>query len=352
MPEIETLRFWNCNVNYINLGTTIKTLTKTIMKKYCFWSIVALGFAAIATMGCTESQELTSGKIVKEVNAAMEKEGSAEVFCELAVGRYECNSPSERLRLAQLEAAGLIDYEVTRYAWWEKAEVSRKKAYQVKETRGWYYTWTETVTKYKWVKETEYNFEDHYVVNVTLTRAGNKLIAEIPEIEEVVDEDLVSKDVDPETYKWNQKDLSENWPYIPNPFIEPEKNDEPAPAKTEEPVSGIEYIDDEPYHPEHPDDEDDEIERIDIKQYEAYYNETFETENLTLKAGAVKAIKARNILLKETEGILTAEAEVILETYGATDAGRILLGFENGMRAADDFELIHYLDKGWVLYED
>ena len=320
------------------------------MKKHCFRAVAVLGLAAAAALGCTPSQELTSKKIVKEVNASIERDCQTDLFVDLAVGHYECNDPGQRMELAQLEAAGLINYEVTRYAWWEKEQVSRKKAYQVQEVHGWYYTWTETVTKYKWVKETVHRFEDHYVVNVTLTRAGERLLAERPEPEEYIDEDLVSKEVDPSTYKWNKVDLSENWPEIPNPFLTPV-----APEEVEE-VDRAFYQDETPststvVTETETAPAEDPVERINKQQYEAYNALTLNAEVVTLKAGSVKAIKARNIIVREAAGAKVAEAEVIFETYGATDAGRIIMNFENGRRRSDDYSLIYYLDKGWVLNE-
>ena len=321
------------------------------MKKHCIWAVVALGFAAAISMGWTDSQELTTKTIVKQYNAMLAQEGEAEVFADIRVGTYECNSSYERLILAQLDAAGLIDYDVTRYAWWEKEDVKRQKPYYVKELRGsWYYSWTETVTKYKWVEETVYTFEDHYVVNVKLTLAGKKLVADIPEVEEELDKDLISKEVDPETYKWNKKDLSEEWPYIPNPFLKPEPEEttpEEEPAPEPEETTPV-YIDELEEEVEVTDTED-KVERIEAQQYEAYNALSLDSEIVTLKAGTVKAIKARNILLVEADGIQTAEAEVITETCNATDAGRILVGFENGERDLDEVTLIYYLDKGWVL---
>lgn len=329
-----------------------QTTTNPIMKKHCFRAVAALGLAAAVTMGCTESQELTSKKIVKEVNASIERAGQTDLFVDVTIGHYECNSPAQRMELAQLEAAGLIKYEVTRYAWWEKEQVSRKKAYQVQETRGWYYTWTETVTRYKWVKETVHTFEDHYVVDVTLTRAGERLLAERPEPEEFIDEDLVSKEVDPSTYKWNKVDLSESWPEIPNPFLTPVEPEEPAevPTQTSEPETSTPSTSTVVTETETTPVED-PVERIDKQQYEAYNAQSFYSEVVTLKAGSVKAIKARNIIVKEEDGAKVAEAEVIYETYGATDAGRIIANFENGRRSSEDYGLIYYLDKGWVLSE-
>ena len=40
---------------------------------------------------------------------------------------------------------------------------------------------------------------------------------------------------------------------------------------------------------------------------------------------------------------------MILETEDATDAGRILEGFEDGQKSLINVEFIYYTDKGWVL---
>lgn len=314
------------------------------MKKHCIWAALAIVFAGVLSVSCTSSQSLTSKRIVKEFNKLHADE--SELSTDLRIGTYECNSAYQRLTLAKLEAAGLIDYTVTRYAWWEESQELRKKAYYVEETRGWYYTWTETVTKYKWVKETVHNFEDHYVVNVALTNAGKRLIADTPSMENDIDEDLYYEDVDPSTYKWNKMDLSEDWADIPNPFLKPEKEDTTQ-AEVSESVPYYSYGSDEDGEAE----DEEEIKRIEEEQFEAYSNLSFNSEDISLKAGARKAIKARNILVTERDGIQTAEAEVIIETCNATDAGRILLGFENGRRSLEEVELIRYIDKGWVIKE-
>ena len=49
------------------------------------------------------------------------------------------------------------------------------------------------------------------------------------------------------------------------------------------------------------------------------------------------------------KGVLTAVAEVIYETEDATDAGRILIGFEDGQKSAKEVQFTYYYDKGWVL---
>ena len=307
------------------------------MKTYHVLTTVTLLLVATLITGCADSQKLTERKVVAKANDMLEKKGVSEIYAPISVGRYECNNPDLRRTLAKLEVAGLITYEVSRYAWWEKSLKSYKKSYDVVRGYGWW-TWTET--EYKWVKETVYNFEDHYIVDVALTKAGRKIaIDNLPEYNDI-DEDLIEKVVDPATYKWNQVDLSENFEEIANPFINPKKENAKenrvAPKKTTKST------------PE-PKVNEDKTERIDKNQYEAYSQLNLSSDVTYLKAGEVRVTKARNILLRSPMGILTAEAEIIMETMKVTDAGRILKGLENGQKENDDVKLIYYIDKGWVI---
>ena len=62
----------------------------------------------------------------------------------------------------------------------------------------------------------------------------------------------------------------------------------------------------------------------------------------------VEPISTTEYLLADAE-VLTAVAEVIYETEDATDAGRILIGFEDGQKSAKEVQFTYYYDKGWVL---
>lgn len=279
---------------------------------------------------------------MKEVNQKLVDDAQGELFAEIAVGTYECNDPIAREYLAKLEVAGLIEYDITRYAWWEKSKKAYKKAYKVIRGYGW---WSYEDIEYKWVSGTAYDFEDHYVVDVKLTKKGERLAVDArPEPKPQVDEDLVSDEVDYSKYAWNQVDLEEAWEDIPNPFIEKKEPKEPKPAKEKaqskrKPKEVLKESKNDPTI------------RIDSLQYKHYMEIDEVKEVKYLRAGEVKAIKARNIQLIEKDGVLTAAAEVIYETEDATDAGRILIGFENGQKSAKDVVFTYYYDKGWVLKE-
>lgn len=311
-------------------------------------AIKLFGAIALATaflVGCNSNPEKISSKLIlKQVNQELAANAVDEKYTYLQIGTFECDSPSQREVYAKLDVAGIVKYKVTRYAWWEKSIKEYRQPYKVTRSYGW---WTYEDTEYRWVKGPAYDFEDHYVVTVSLTGKGKGLVTEPKELAENRDPDLVEPEVDPASYKWNKKDLSENWEYIPNPFLEPEK-EEPAPEET--PVeTPAEPESEEVYVEETPEPEVDPTVRIDSLKYEAYNKLEFETTEVCLKVGNIKATKARNILVTNENGILKATAEVIIETQNATDAGRILEGFENGRKHLKEVDLIYYLDKGWTL---
>jgi hypothetical protein len=298
----------------------------------------------LTSCGNSEPKPISAKAIVKEVNQSLVDDAEAEEFTEVAVGTYECNDPMARNLLAKLEVAGLVDYEVTRYAWWEKSTKSYKKAYTVTRGYGW---WSYQDTEYKWVKGTSYDFEDHYVVTVSLTRKGERLVVdELPQPKENVDEDMISKEIDPSSYKWNQVNLDEDWEYIPNPFLEKKepKEEETNTTKAEPRKETRRQPKESTKEPEK-----DPVVRIDSLKYEAYVNFDENRQKKYLKVGEIKAVKARNIQILEGPDGLTAQAEVVLETENATDAGRILEGFENGQKSLVNVSFTYYTDKGWVL---
>lgn len=314
------------------------------MKRFHLIGAVALASVSMLLVSCgnSEPKPISAKAIVKEVNQKLVDDAQGEQFAEIAVGTYECNDPIAREYLAKLEVAGLIEYDITRYAWWEKSKKAYKKAYKVIRGYGW---WSYEDIEYKWVSGTAYDFEDHYVVDVKLTKKGERLAVDArPEPKPQVDEDLVSEEVDYSKYAWNQVDLEEAWEDIPNPFIEKKEPKEPKPAKEKaqskrKPKEVLKESKNDPTI------------RIDSLQYKHYMEIDEVKEVKYLRAGEVKAIKARNIQLIEKDGVLTAAAEVIYETEDATDAGRILIGFENGQKSAKDVVFTYYYDKGWVLKE-
>jgi len=318
----------------------VRTILKTnqiitIMKKTFILLVSAF---AIMISACGHSPETISQKeIVKQVNNKLREAASDRMFAPVKTGMYECNDADYRLMLRKLAAAGLVNYDVERYCWWEKSQKNVKNAYTV--THGYYYNYK--TTEYKWVKRDVYDFCDHYVVTVSLTKKGERMAVDsLPAPIAIIDKDLQHPEVDESKYAWNIADLSEDWPEIKNPFIaesETEKEAVLAPsakheAESKEKASKIVTA-----------------ERIDSLQFEAFSKLVFDEQLRYLKAGTIKAFKARNIKISDVLTNPLARAEVIVKTAKVTDAGRIVFGLENDERQMFETEFEFFLDKGWQL---
>ena len=301
--------------------------------------ILLVSAIAVIISACGHSPETISQKeIVKQVNAELHETASEWMFAPVRTGTYECNDANYRLMLRQMAAAGLVNYEVERYCWWEKSQKNVKKAYKV--THGYFYSYQ--TTEYKWVKTDAYDFCDHYVVTVSLTKKGEKLaIDDLPVSAEKVDKDLKQPEVDESKYAWNMVDLSEDWPVIRNPFtgdILEETEEAPAVTGTRSESRGKESTA-KAVAPV----------RIDSLQYEAFTKLAFDEQVRHLKAGRIKACKARNIQITNLMINPSARAEVILRTDFVSDAGRIFFGLENDEREMIEAKFEFFLDKGWQL---
>lgn len=294
----------------------------------------------ILAMSCTQTSDSISERfIVKQANKTLVKKAENSIFDTVEVGEYECNNDEERYQLRKLEAAGLITYDVTRYAWWEKTRVNTREAYDV----DYYYTWSGafayTRTEYRTVKRTDYNFKDHFIVKVALTAKGQKyVVSGIPEPEEEIDEEMKVKDVDSSKYVWNQMDLKEEWPDIKNPFITEVKD-----AVSQKTPSLKSHA-----NSTKASEKKDNTERIDSLQYKKYMEFTPKSENVYVKCCDIECFKARNIQIYNKEGIPFARAQVLFRTKNCNDFGRILLEYENGIKSAGNIKFDYYLDKGWV----
>ena len=299
---------------------------------------------ALVLTSCTrQADKISEWKILREVNAQMKDNAENKSFCNVAVGNYECNDATQRETLRKMEAAGLLTYDVKRYAWWEKTTKTVRESYEEPQYLWGYYYGSET--KYRNVTRTVYNFEDHYIVNVALTDKGRKLVVdELPEPKPEIDKDLEQPDVDPSTYAWNQTDLSEEWPYIENPFLKKEEPKETAKKQEENKYEESETPAKKTTAKKEP-----KIERIDSLQYIAY--QAFEPvqEDCFVKSYEVTNVKARNIKVLKIAGASYATAEVISKVKNVTDFGRILEGAEDGLKDSDNVVFEYFLDKGWVL---
>lgn len=329
------------------------------MKKILSIAVAAVVLVcACSFFSCSSDKDsISQREILKQTNQMMEDAAMKKFYAPIQIGKFECNEEYQRHLLRQLDEAGIINYSVKRYAWWEKENKSVRESYRVKRESYWFSYYD---TEYRWVNKDFYNFEDHYVVNVELTRKGKGLVVDqIPEPKEAVDEDLVQPEVDPAEYSWNKKDLSEEWPYIPNPFLKEETPEEVAEESVEEVAEEPEgsYVGDEDGIEADFEEEEDPIERIDKQQYIDYNAFEESAEVVMLECAEIEAIKARNIqVYDDHNGFRKARAEVILSTVNVSDVGRILSGVEEGIRNLIVVDFNFFEDKGWVLnaenYED
>lgn len=316
--------------------------------KAIFKSVVVI--AALAMMascgGSMNPDTISEKQILELVNQQLEDRAENVEYLRtlIPIGTFECDSDDYRELLRKLDEAGIINYKVTRYAWWEKGIKDVRVAYEVLKEGYWYSYYD---TEYKWEKREYTEFMDHYVVTTKLTSKGKKLMVEsIPE-PKANDPEAESKEIDHSKCSWNTKDLSENWPYIENPFEE--KKPAEKPKKEETPVEEAVVAEETVVAAEPEAKEEDKVQRKDEEQYKAFLKVETDVKEVILKSNDYEAIIARNIYITERDGVKYAHAEVIYSTTNTNDAARILEGAEDDQRDVEEVELIYYLDKGWVL---
>ena len=314
------------------------------MKLFHLTKLLISGFFSICVIasvsGCMQSPTSISKRVVlNQTNKKMKLDACDRSVVWLRVGKYEVSDSTERARLRELAAAGLVTYNVSRYAWWEKCKTNERKAVTV--TKSLYGIFTYKDTEYRTVKADNYEFCDHYVVDIALTEKGKKFLTDPPEADHNQDKEIqMDTDLeDPSGYIWNQKDLSEVWPEIENPFIE-KKESSPKSITTNstQQERGTKSV------------EPEKITRVDSLQYQAYMRlDLTKYKGLYLKAYDIKAAKVRNIQIYEESGAPRCKAELILILKNVTDAGRIYYGASEGVKFFRPINLDYYLDKGWVL---
>ena len=294
-------------------------------------------------LSCSPSpNHLSSGTIVRQYNQYLKESAQQKNFITVEVGEYELNGDGERYRLRMLQAAGLVTYNVKRLPWWEKSVRTYRKSVPV--TR-YFYGYSYTDEEYRWVSEDVYNFEDHYIVQVELTKKGQSLVVDaLPEPIDKEDKDLKSPEVDPSKYAWNKVDLTENWKTIENPFLKKQASGTTENRETETHTTTA-----TPRNSTEETVQEDNTERIEKSMYDAYKNFSPNSHTVVLKGFGIKAVKARNIQINTSRGYPEASAEVILSSINTTDAARIYRGVEDGQKQLVKASLTYYLDKGWVL---
>lgn len=309
------------------------------MKKLFFLSVMAL---SLAMTSCTSDSpnNLSSGTIEDTVEELLETYGLDKSYSTLMTGYYECNNESTRVILAKLAAAGVIKYEVERYAWWNKHL-----------SAGYYFG--------HYYGNQSYSFEEHFMVNVELTEQGKKLCVDsIPTPEPKMDKDMEQPELDPKLPENNYK--KEEWPVIPNPEA-PEADTEEEEAQevveqVKEEFHNLNNIFSEIEEEKVYEDHNNAILPLDLETKVKYETakEKQNTKEVILRSSSQKVVKGRYIQTKinPATGLAEATAEVIIKMVDVTPAGRILDGKREGTRLCAPVEYIYYNDRGWILKND
>ena len=86
--------------------------------------------AGISMTACSSSPDTISEReILKQVNDLMERQAQNVEYHPIQIGKFECNDDGDRLVYRQLQEAGLVDYSVERFAWWERANKNVRESY-------------------------------------------------------------------------------------------------------------------------------------------------------------------------------------------------------------------------------
>lgn len=311
------------------------------MKKVLLFGTTIL--ALIITSCSSQTRDNLPSDVVKEaVEEQMKLNMLDQSYTRLQTGYFECNNEDNRIILAKLAAAGVIEYKVERFAWW-------KKHLYAGNSFGTFYGGT------------SYKFEEHFMVSVKLTEEGKKFVVDsIPTPEKLIDEDLKQPEIDLTKLPENNF-VAEQWPDIPCPENKDAvKNQTPADSeKTVEQVAQRSNLNDifaTNTPKEEPNTEQSSWVSLDVDTELKYLaaTEKVNIESVIMKSSALEVDDVRFIqTFSHPENRANyALAEVIAKTTDVTPAGRIIDQKYEGTKLCATVIFEYFNDKGWVLRAD
>ena len=308
--------------------------------------VLLLGTAILAiiiTSCSSQTRDNLPSDVVKEaVEEQMKLNMLDQSYTKLQTGYFECNNEDNRIILAKLAAAGVIEYKVERFAWW-------KKHLYAGNSFGTFYGGT------------SYKFEEHFMVSVKLTEEGKKFVVDsIPTPEKLIDEDLKQPEIDLTKLPENNY-VAELWPNIPCPENkDAAKNQTPADSeKAVEQVAQRSNLNDifaTNTPKEEPNTEQSSWVSLDVDTELKYLaaTEKVNIESVIMKSSALEVDDVRFIqTFSHPENRANyALAEVIAKTTDVTPAGRIIDQKYEGTKLCATVIFEYFNDKGWVLRAD
>lgn len=262
------------------------------------------------TLKQASSTYIPESTIHKIVTEELKKENMLTNYTRFKVGYYEENDEYDRYELRQLEAAGVITYDVKRIE--EKVRV--RDGYEIDERT---YRWVE---KYKTVSKY------HYFVTTELTEAGEKfMVYSLPRYEEKPDKYLTPPPH--QRFPEDTVSIKEHW-----------GDEEETPKASSSSVSSTANSNNTPVTEPKKDEPKTEYEKEKAREH---------TTDVYVKTYSLKVMDARNILVKDGE----AAALVIVDSEDVTPFGRILKGTREGEHEVFKASFQYWQDLGWTVEE-
>jgi len=323
----------------------MKRIIIGLMAMFCVLSLVSCG---------EKDKEISTKKIVKLYNDKNEQ----KFYVSIDTGYYEVNDKNQRLMLEKLSKAGVIQYVVERYAWY--TECKKIEIPSPQKIFDYYYIGENNIikseTKYKPVDTvTKYDYEEHFMVKVTLTDKIQKYIKK-EEVETVeVDKDMIIPEYNEKDWPYDTLQSAEKWPVIikpSEPKLPHERIEIPKPQekKVEQPVveKKTEIVKEK--KPTYP------ICKCLDKTTKDLYENAKKNEcsgKVELFAYEIKAVKARKIqTYKAKTGVNFIKAEIITNTVDVTPQGHLLNG-KNLINGIPNMTVVYLCDypKGWKIID-
>lgn len=313
--------------------------------------IVTMAIAMMMASCCGNPAKIDSKQITKLYNEKLTELCLDKVYTTIDTGYYELNDPSQRYVLQQLAHAGVIEYNVERFAWFNKCTDIKNTVTKVIE----FYCedsgdLDHTQNVYGKGEVISYELEEHFMVEVRIKRKYKSMLVDALPQPNIEDKELAAP-----LYKaWPEDELKNNeeWPEMVAPKIpEPpvERKDIKCQAKKETPKQQqparkqeVQRAEKKPRCVS--------IDPATTKRYQDAKMAEAQGE-VHILAYEVGAVLTRNIQIFNTEDkSLAARCEVIVQSKKVTPQGHILNSdIINGIPAKVDITLTYFVDKGWVI---
>jgi len=322
------------------------------MKNY--YLLAALAITILMASCGSNNTKIDSKVITKLFNEKTAEMCMDKLYTTIDTGYYELNDLEDRMVLQKLAKAGVIEYNVERFAWYNKCTNIENTTIKIVD---YYCEGTDKVSHSNKVygRDTvvSYNYEEHFMVSVRISSKYKSMLVDSIPVPDIEDKDMVF----PKYKEWPEDNLenNESWPKLEEPKT-PEPPHERKTIKCHEPREYNQQV-----STKHSNLKNEEKVTYPIcvpmdKAMAQKYAQAHERERVGkayILGYEVKAVKARNIqTFTKKDGTEGARCEVIIKSDNVTPQGHILMdNIIDDIPAKVDITLTYFVDKGWVIDE-